>query len=91
MGHISQVIIIQSKDYTILRSYICRTATQSEILLFIEQQETQVHDSLGERWIKCKKCGSINTEDKFYDYGGPGNINLGFCYNCKDTNRSQTE
>jgi len=50
------------------------------------QQETQVRDAEGNRWFKCKFCGKIGMEKDFPSYGGPGEINLGTCYDCNRNN-----
>lgn len=47
-----------------------------------EQQETQVRDLEGNRWIKCEFCGKIAMDSEFSSYGGPGHINLGTCKVC---------
>lgn len=46
------------------------------------QQETQVRDEEGNRWIKCEFCGMIAKEENFVSYGGQGRINLGICKEC---------
>lgn len=48
------------------------------------QQETQVRDVQGNRWIKCEFCGKIAKENEFTSYGGVGHINLGTCKDCSD-------
>ena len=50
------------------------------------QQETQVRDAEGNRWIKCEFCGKIAKENVFTSYGGAGHINLGTCKDCSDNN-----
>lgn len=50
------------------------------------QQETQVRDAEGNRWIKCEFCGKIAKENEFTSYGGVGHINLGTCKECSDHN-----
>lgn len=50
------------------------------------QQETQVRDVDGNRWIKCEFCGKIAKENEFVSYGGVGHINLGNCKECSDNN-----
>ena len=49
--------------------------------LFI-QQETQVRDLDGNRWIKCEQCGAVMLDRYFPDYGGSGKMNLGICSEC---------
>lgn len=53
----------------------------------INQQQHQVYDSLGIRWIKCEICGAVETSDKFNMYGGINHINLGVCSNCSKNKR----
>ena len=50
------------------------------------QQETQVIDSEGIRWIKCEFCGNIARVSEFSSYGGAGRINLGICRDCDANN-----
>lgn len=46
------------------------------------QQEVQVRDAAGNRWIKCRFCGLIAKEGAFVSYGGAGHINSGTCREC---------
>lgn len=55
------------------------------------QQETQVRDAEGNRWIKCEFCGKIAKESEFTSYGGAGHINLGTCKDCSDNNPAVKE
>ena len=55
------------------------------------QQETQVRDAEGNRWIKCEFCGKIAKESEFTSYGGAGHINLGTCKNCSNNNSTVKE
>lgn len=57
-------------------------ATLSEQL---SQQEKQVRDSSGTRWIRCAYCGKEDVERAFSSYGGKGKINIGVCYDCSKT------
>ena len=50
------------------------------------QQETQVLDADGNRWIKCEFCKKIAMESEFSSYGGTGRINLGICKECSVNN-----
>lgn len=50
------------------------------------QQETQIRDAEGNRWIKCDFCGKIAKECEFTSYGGAGHINLGTCKECSHNN-----
>lgn len=52
----------------------------------MNQQEEQVRDSQGRRWIKCEFCGMIALESKFSSYGGTNHINLGICKECQKNN-----
>jgi hypothetical protein len=58
-----------------------------EVISLMDQQQTQARDSSGNRWIKCEKCGLIDTDDKFASYGGQNHINLGICYSCSGIKR----
>lgn len=57
---------------------------RADVLPKLSQQEFQVKDSLGYRWIKCEICGVVDTDDKFVSYGGLHHVNLGVCYSCRD-------
>lgn len=46
------------------------------------QQEFQIRDSSGRRWIQCELCGEIKPESEFGSYGGINHVNLGVCYKC---------
>lgn len=46
------------------------------------QQERQVRDADGNRWVKCEYCGKIAMESEFSSYGGKNHINLGTCKDC---------
>lgn len=83
-------------DTIIPKSHVTPTQSQLDItyeerkqsiLPFIEQQESLVRDSLGVRWIKCEKCGTIDSDNQFSCYGGTGHNNLGLCRNCDGTER----
>ena len=50
------------------------------------QQETQVRDTVGNRWIKCRFCGEIGRDDMFISYGGAGTLNMGTCRECAANN-----
>ncbi len=52
----------------------------------MNQQEEQVRDTQGRRWVKCEFCGKIALESKFSSYGGMHHINLGICYECQKNN-----
>ena len=46
------------------------------------QQEHQIRDSWGTRWVQCELCGVIKPESQFSSYGGTNHVNLGICYKC---------
>ena len=50
------------------------------------QQETQVRDAAGNRWIKCEFCGRIAMDSEFSIYGGAGHFNMGTCKECSANN-----
>ncbi len=52
----------------------------------LDQQETQVRDADGNRWIKCEYCGNIAMEAEFATYGGLHHVNLGICKKCSTHN-----
>lgn len=56
---------------------------RQEILGQIDRQDMPVRDSTGARWVKCRQCGAVETDNKFGSYGGGGkDMNSGICYNC---------
>jgi hypothetical protein len=48
----------------------------------LNQQETQVIDPDGNRWVKCRYCGRVDKTTAFSSYGGRGSMNLGTCKIC---------
>ena len=54
----------------------------------LNQQEKQVRDPYGNRWIKCEYCGKIAKDTEFSSYGGAigGHLNLGTCKECSANN-----
>lgn len=54
------------------------------ILPFMDQQEEQVLDANGTRWVRCSMCGKISTIKDFFQFGGLKRVNLGLCYECRD-------
>lgn len=48
----------------------------------LNQQETQVIDPDGNRWVKCRYCGQVDKTTAFSSYGGRGSVNLGTCKIC---------
>lgn len=53
-----------------------------EVCHLFTQQENQIRDHTGRRWIKCEVCGAIKPETEFSSYGGANHVNLGKCYGC---------
>ena len=54
----------------------------------LDQQETQVRDTAGNRWIKCEFCGKMAKDSEFSSYGGAigVHLNLGTCKECSANN-----
>lgn len=50
------------------------------------QQQIQIRDAEGNRWIRCESCGKIARESAFRSYGGAGHVNLGICKICATEN-----
>lgn len=48
----------------------------------LNQQEMQVIDPDGNRWVKCRYCGRVDKTTAFSSYGGRGSVNLGTCKIC---------
>ena len=48
----------------------------------LNQQEPQVIDPDGNRWVKCRYCGRVDKTTAFSSYGGRGSVNLGTCKIC---------
>lgn len=48
----------------------------------LNQQETQVIDPDGNRWVKCRYCSRVDKTTAFSSYGGRGSVNLGTCKIC---------
>ena len=46
------------------------------------QQDTQIRDEFGNRWIECAQCGEIKMVSEFSSYGGKNQVNLGRCTLC---------
>ena len=53
-----------------------------QTLAELNQQETQVIDPDGNRWVKCRYCGRVDKTTAFSSYGGRGSVNLGTCKIC---------
>lgn len=51
------------------------------------QQDEQIRDSFGTRWVQCEKCGQIKPDSQFIRYGGENSINLGLCEDCAGMRR----
>lgn len=56
---------------------------RNAVMVYINQQDKQVRDEQGNRWIRCELCGEVKEEAEFASYGGPGHVNLGECKRCK--------
>lgn len=54
----------------------------------LNQQEKQVRDAQGNRWIRCEFCGKIAEDSEFSSYGGAigVHLNLGTCKECSAHN-----
>ena len=54
----------------------------------LNQQDKQVRDPYGNRWIKCEYCGKIAKDTEFSSYGGAigVHLNLGTCKECSANN-----
>lgn len=50
--------------------------------LLFSQQEIQIRDSAGNRWVQCEICGRRAKETEFMSYGGKNHVNLGICKSC---------
>lgn len=59
-----------------------RQAGYEEVKDLVTQQETQIIDSFGQRWIQCKSCGEIKLASECVSYGGKRTVNLGLCKEC---------
>ena len=56
---------------------------RNSVLPQMDQLTKLVIDDIGVRWLKCEKCGAIETEDKFWSYGGQNYLTRGICNKCK--------
>ena len=63
------------------------TNSYNEVKDKFTQQESQIRDSSGRRWIQCELCGEIKPESEFSSYGGANHVNLGVCCDCSRHNR----
>ena len=79
-GEDSETITPSCHDSVISDSYEYR---RKSILSQMNQVTKQVRDSTGARWIKCEKCGAVETEEKFWTFGGPNRLTCGICKKCK--------
>lgn len=79
--------IITDNNHTQAKDSITYEQRREQIIAEMNQQQQQVRDSLGIRWIKCEICGAVEISDKFSTYGGINHINLGICNNCSKNNR----
>ncbi len=64
----------------------CLLLSKKNLESSLEQQETQVRDAEGNRWIKCEYCGKIAKDAEFTSYGGKigVHLNLGTCKECSN-------
>ena len=70
--------IERQKEFAILD----RVNRYNEVKDMFTQQETQIKDSKGIRWIQCEVCGEIKESNEFNSYGGMNHVNLGICSQC---------
>ena len=68
----------RQKQFVERRNAICYNDVKDKFT----QQEEQIRDALGRRWIQCELCKEIKLESEFGSYGGLNHINLGICYQC---------
>lgn len=68
-------------------SKIIKCYTKEDIYKNIGQQDKQVRDKNGKRWLQCEICNKIDAEDAFFSYGGKNHLNLGICNDCKNKNK----
>lgn len=50
--------------------------------LAFSQQQVQIGDLAGNRWIQCEICGRRAKATEFMSYGGINHVNLGICKRC---------
>lgn len=55
---------------------------RQSILPRIDQQDEQVKDAEGARWIRCIHCKNVETDDHFLFIFGKDRLNLGECRDC---------
>lgn len=56
---------------------------RQSILSYIDQPRVQARDITGTRWLKCERCGCIDTDANFAVYGGGTDYwNWGVCNTC---------
>lgn len=65
---------------------ITRNKRFNEVISQIDQNDYEVFDSYGIRWIKCIRCGEIKEIKYFGSYGGKDK-NLGVCNECYKSRR----
>lgn len=60
-----------------------KEAMRAKVAAVIDQDpDTPFYDSRGDRWVRCIRCGKVDTEDNFTSYGGIHTANLGECREC---------
>ena len=63
--------------------------TREDLELGLSQQDKQVYDTHGDRWVRCSKCGKADRTDAFFEYGGQDTKNIGICSECQRKSREK--
>ena len=63
--------------------------TREDLELGLLQQDKQVYDTHGDRWVRCSKCGKADRTDAFFEYGGQDTKNIGICSECQRKSREK--
>lgn len=53
------------------------------------QEEEQIYDHTGRRWIKCEICHKIKPSKEFSKYGGNNHVNSGTCCDCTNHGKNK--
>ena len=56
----------------------------------MNQQTEIVRDEKGVRWVRCEKCGKIDTEEHFPFLGGQNKATLGTCRECINKSKNNS-